>query len=290
MRNAIVVAAAFAATLSTLAVTKDAHATNYSLWIHGRDSAGTPSGFSYWSHSGWANGGVQAGVNAVAVNYDGTQHIANTNSVIVNALNTYCTGANSCYIACHSAGCPQLAYAYAYHKGAWNVIWVLAGGDAEGGSELANAGSWLTGLAIDSDLHTSTMRGMMNHDIVGDDIEGWMYSYMGGDWSSLTNLFFPCNSSFLGIWYSWAANDSVIAFHSSGRYRNSGGYQSDGDTNYQGTGGNGTWWDWTDALWVDANNGVAGHCINGGFLGSCQEGTSGGVMGVVSGTMAGYAK
>jgi hypothetical protein len=122
--------------------------------------------------------------------------------------------------------------------------------------------------------------------MLGNQIAGYVYNYSGGDWSSLTNVFFPCNSSFLGVCYSWAANDSVVAFHSSGHFRSSGGYQSNGNT----TGNGSSWWNWSYALWTDANNGVSGHCINGGFLGSCQEGTSGGVMGVVSGTMNGYAR
>jgi hypothetical protein len=288
MSKSLLVAAGLAAALTTFAATKEAHATNYSLWIHGRSS--TPSGFSYWTHSGYAGNGIAAGVNPVAVNYDGTQHISATNGVIVNALNTYCTGANSCYVACHSAGCAQLGYAFAYsNPGTWHVIWVAEGGSAEGGSELANVGSWLTGWNIDSDLHTGTMRAMYNHDLVGDHIQGWMYPYLGGDWSTLTNVFFPCNSSFLGVCYSWAANDSVVAFHSSGRFRSTGGWQSDSDYNTTTHTTGGSWYDWSDALWVDANNGVAGHCVIGAFLGACQEGTTAGVMGVVRGTMAAYA-
>ena len=272
---------------STLCFAQTASATTYSLWIHGRSS--TPSAWSYWSHSGWANNSVgDVGVNPIAVNYDGTAHISSTNPGVVAALDTYCKGGNSCYVACHSAGCAQIGYAVAYNQPMrWNIIWVLTAGSAEGGSELANAGSWLTGWDIDSDLHVSTMRGMYNHDLVGDQIEGYMYNYLGGDWSSLTNVFFPCNSSFLGVCYSWAANDSVVAFHSSGRFRSSGGYQSDSNTT-ETTGG--SYWDWSRVLFADANNGSYGHCINGGFLGSCQEGGSGGIVGVESGTMNAYAK
>ncbi len=309
MRNALCIIAGLAAlTLST-----EASATNYTLWIHGRNSGGTPSGVSYWSHAGWAANpawactcadqaggnqcgcaqatasGLVAGVNAVAVDYDGSAHISATNGVIVTALNAFCTGGNSCYVTCHSAGCAQLGYAFAYSfnpSNPWNVIWVVTGGSAAGGSELANAGSWLTGYDIDSDLHTGTVRAMYNHDLLGDHTMGWVYTVLGGDWSSATNTIFPCHSSTWGVCYSWAANDSVEAFHSTGHFRQVSGTQS--DTNTGGSISGGSWWDHTLALFVDGNNGSYGHCIVGSY--PCQEGGSGGIMGVVSPLMAQYAR
>jgi hypothetical protein len=183
-----------------------------------------------------------------------------------------------------------------YESGQWAILDVYTGGAADGGSELANSGSWLTGWNIDSDLHTGTMRGMYNHDVEGDQVHrygGWVYNYVGGDWSSITNTFFPCHGTFLGICDAWSGNDSVVAFHSSGNYRavnSSTGFSNGGNT----TGG--SFWDYRKANFVDKNNGNLGHCVEVGFLGSCKEGSAGsmntnngGIMGYVSGQVAAYA-
>ena len=94
-----------------------ASAKNYTLWIHGRNSgggtvAGTYSDFRYWGPSTTA-----AGVNKIAVNWDGVSSIASTNGAIRNALDCYCTGANFCYIAAHSAGDAQIGYALSQYGG-----------------------------------------------------------------------------------------------------------------------------------------------------------------------------
>src|SRR5579883_778902 len=98
--------------LAALSFAESAHATNYSIWIHGRNTGGTPSGWSYWSHSGYGGQGIATGVNAQPANYDGTQHISVSNPNVNNVLDTYCKAGsgNSCYVACHSAGCAQIGY------------------------------------------------------------------------------------------------------------------------------------------------------------------------------------
>jgi hypothetical protein len=277
-----------AAALSSCAVfvTASASAANYTLWVHGRNG-GVPAAFSYWvDHTGYnvtncstVDGNNVCTTNAgyatpVAVDYDGSQHISVTNPIVTSAIETYCSGSNSCYIECHSAGCAQVGYTFANTgapAGGWHVNWVRTAGSAAGGSELANDGSWLTGYNIDSDLHTGTMRAMYNHDKLGDSIGGHVYNYLGGDWSSLTNVLFPCHSSFWGVCYSWANNDSVEAYHSSGHFRSVSGTQSDSCNG--GTGG--SCWDYSTATLVDT--GSFGHCLIGGFLGSCQEGSQGGI-------------
>lgn len=274
--------------LSMLAAAS-ASAANYTVWVHGRNTGGTPAGFTYWTdHTGYnvtncagtnpADGltcGNAAGyATPVAADYDGTQHISITNPGVTAIMNTYCSGANSCYVECHSAGCAQVGYTVANTPtpaGGWHINWVRTAGSAAGGSELANAGSWFTGYNIDADLHTGTMRGMYNHDLLGDRIGGHVYNYLGGDWASVTNTFFPCHSSFWGVCYSWAANDSVLAFHSTGHFRNTSGAQSDGCNG--GTGG--TCWDYSTATFVDGNNGSWGHCMSGSY--PCQEGNQGGI-------------
>ena len=301
MRLSTLVASVAVAAASLLTVGTASAAGNHTLWLHGRSSgyAGLPTwNFSYWGHGGWANGNVaQTGVDPRAVNYDGTDHISTTNGTIRAALDASCSRSNgdACYVVCHSAGCAQIGYAMAnYYTGQWNIINVYTGGSAAGGSELANAGSWLTGWNIDSDLQTGNMRAMYNHDAIGNDISGWVYNYVGGDWSSITNTFFPCASNH---WYGctgWAGNDSVVAFHSSGHFRSTN--SSTGFSNGGSTSG-GSFWNWTAASFVDANNGNLGHCVNSGFLGSCKEGSpgnmnnnNGGIMGFVSNNVANLAR
>jgi hypothetical protein len=273
LKSALAAVAALTLTLSAA----DAHATNFSLWIHGRTS-GTPTGWSYWKNSHGQQ--IETGVNAVPVNYNGSAHISQSNPSVVTALNQYCTGSNSCYIQCHSAGCSQIGYAEALYPGHWNIIWVLTGGSAAGGSELAgNLAYFFTGSSLDQDLAVGTMRGLYNHDVLGDDIAGYVYNYVGGDYAALTTCLFPG-----GCLFGSGGNDSAVAFHSSGHYRNSGTY---GKAASNGAAG-GSFWDYSWALWVDSTNGSAGHCIDGSY--PCQEGSSGGVMGVVASTAAAYDK
>ena len=301
MRLSSLVASVAVAAVSFLSAASASAAGNHTLWLHGRSSGYANLGswdFSYWSHGGWSNGNVaQTGVDPKAVNYDATDHISTTNGVIRAALDANCSSANgdACYVVCHSAGCAQIGYAMAnYSTGQWHVLEVFTGGSAAGGSELANAGSWLTGWNIDSDLHTGAMRSLYDHDALGNRIQGWVHNYVGGDWSSITNTIFPCASNH---WYGctgWAGNDSVVAFHSSGHFRStdaSTGFSNAG--NYSG----GSFWNWTKAEFVDANNGNLGHCIHSGFLGSCKEGSrwdmnndNGGIMGHVSNSIASLAK
>jgi hypothetical protein len=168
-----------------------AFATNYTLWIHGRTSSGSPGStglngygdFSYWGPASKIS--VPGQLN-VAVNWDGKSSIANTNVVIRSALDRFCTGDNWCTIASHSAGNLQIGYALAhygssdrlvrdayltssgwvfvtpadgirYQKG-WNIHWVDVAGGAAGGSELSDAArvgsnlSWVPGLGSFSAL------------------------------------------------------------------------------------------------------------------------------------------
>ena len=278
--------ALLAALPATLLVASEASATNYTIWIHGRNSGGTPSGFSYWARSGYNsnnNVGQAIGVNAVAADYDGTAHIATSNPTVVGVLNTYCQGQNSCYVACHSAGCSQIGYAVDkyYNSGTgktpWNIIWVMTGGSAAGGSELAgNTAYFFTGLNIDLDLANSTMRGLYNHDHLGDYIIGYVYNNLGGDWATLTTCLFEGGCAFGG-----GQNDSAVSFQSSGHFRHDGTEGGDSATGSAG----GTWWDYSYAWYYVDTNDTYGHCIVGSY--PCEEGATGGIMGAVS-PLVGY--
>jgi hypothetical protein len=161
---------------ATALVGTQALATNYSLWIHGRNGGTTQRGnyadFSYWGPSSTA-----AGVNKKAVNWLGTQRIATENYRVRDALDCFCTGANWCYIAAHSAGNLQIGYALSLYGGStrykknavpnstgvcgntdgttqvgWNIKWVDIASGAGGGSELADNGDWASSDPLTSDL------------------------------------------------------------------------------------------------------------------------------------------
>ncbi len=72
-------------------------ATNYSLWINGRNGSGVTGNYTDFTY--WGPAATAAGVNKKAVNWDGASRIATSNGIIRNALDCYCTGQNWCYIA-----------------------------------------------------------------------------------------------------------------------------------------------------------------------------------------------
>ena len=107
--NKFSAAVGIAAVLAVSTLAGSAGATTYNtLYIHGRTtSPATPSGSTYWNNSGGTS--IAKGSSIVYVNYNGNQHISQSNPTVTSALNTYCTGTTACVIACHSAGCSRSA-------------------------------------------------------------------------------------------------------------------------------------------------------------------------------------
>ncbi len=215
----------------TVLVASEASATNYSLWIHGRNGGNTQAGnyadFSYWGPSTTA-----AGVNKKAVNWNGTQKIGGQNYRIRDALDCFCTGPNWCYIASHSAGNLQIGYALALYGGTarykknaipnssgvcgntdgttqtgWNIKWVDVASGAGGGSELADKGEWATSDPIVGDLVTTTARALYNHNTTR---SIWFYMFAAAK----------------GTFYSGilpGQDDEAVAYHSTGGVAGSAG-------------------------------------------------------------------
>ncbi|WP_240359065.1 hypothetical protein [Pyxidicoccus trucidator] len=206
-------------------------ATNYTLWIHGKNSGGTQAG-NYADFSNWGPSSTAAGVNKKAVNWDGRQRIGGQNSRVRDALDCFCTGTNWCYIAVHSAGDLQIGYALSLHGGSarykknavpnssgvcgntdgttqvgWNIKWVDVASGAGGGSELADKGEWATSDAIVGDLVTTTARAMYNHNTT----RGiWFYMFAGSK----------------GTFYSGllpGQDDDAVSYHSTGGIAGSAG-------------------------------------------------------------------
>ena len=208
-----------------------AQATNYTLWIHGKNSGGTKPG-NYTDFSNWGPSSTAAGVNKKAVNWDGRQKIAGQNSRVRDALDCFCTGANWCYIAVHSAGDLQIGYALSLYGASarskknatpdangvcgntdgttqtgWNIRWVDVASGAGGGSELADDGEWATSDAIVGDLVTTTARAMYNHSTTR---SLWFYMFAGAK----------------GTFYSGilpGQDDDAVAYHSTGGVAGSAG-------------------------------------------------------------------
>jgi hypothetical protein len=212
------------------AIAVEAGATNYSLWIKGRGSAGAVGNYNDFSY--WGPASVEAGVNKKAVNWDGYNSIATQNGKVRDALDCFCTGQNWCVIAAYSAGDPMIGYALANFGSSqrkvknatpnaagvcgdaggasqtgWNIRFIMVAAGAAGGSELSDAGRWTTGEPLVHDLRTTTMRAMYNHNVTRDI---WFYMFAGAN----------------GTAYSWllpGQDDEAIAYHSSGAVSGSSG-------------------------------------------------------------------
>lgn len=218
--------------------TSQASATNYTLWIHGRSPGNTFNQVTYQDFSYWGPSSTAAGVNKRAVNWDGQSSISNSNGNIRNALDCYCTGANYCFIAAHSAGDMQIGYALAQYgtsarkiKNAtpnssgvcgdttgstqigWNIKWIDIASGAGGGSELANVGQVFTGKPIDYDLKTTNARALYNHNTT----QGrWLYRFAGAK-GTLYSGILP------------GQDDEAVAYHSSGGVSATGSFCNPGD-------------------------------------------------------------
>jgi len=260
MTRPVVQLAAVLAAATTLLASAGASATNYSLWIHGRNTSQSTKVGNYADFSYWGPAGTAAGVNKKSVNWDGVNHLSDTNGSIRNALDCYCTGSNWCYVAAHSTGDPQIGYALAQYgasargiknavpnaagvcgvggtggtQSGWNIKWVDIGGGAGGGTELANLGYWAVSDPITSDLRTGTIRGLYNHNSTD---SSWFYMFSGSKGTAYSGVL-P------------GQDDEVIAYHSSGglsatgSFCNPGDWFCDGQLN-TGTGGTGSVAKWS---------------------------------------------
>ena len=216
--------------LGAALLTALAHATNFSLWVNGRNGSG--QGGNHADFTYWGPASANAGVNKKSVNWDGYNRISSTNGNIRDALDCYCTGTNWCYVAAHSAGNLQIGYALALYgtsarqkknatpnsagqcgntdgstQTGWNIKWVNVAGGAGGGSELADAGDWALSEPLVSDLKTSSARALYNHNST---TGKWFYMFAGAK-GTLYSFVLP------------GQDDEAIAYHSSGGVSGSSG-------------------------------------------------------------------
>lgn len=132
---------------------------NYVVYVHGKGA--DSSGLSNTSGSRWSNSdsyGAASKRRSTAwgasrfVNYDGTQDPRTTGTTraqtkLANAINSFCTGSNKCIIVCHSAGCYATEYYLATKGTPANLLYVVAGASAAGGSTVADIGTTATLLS-----------------------------------------------------------------------------------------------------------------------------------------------
>ncbi len=160
--------------LAGLFFTASVSATNYVIFIHGRtpqNCARTDTDNNYWG----SNSNVTGTWTKRFVNYDGTIDPRGTGTCtgrtkLRATINTYCGTGNTCRIICHSMGCYTTDYLAYIDPTFWagkNIQWSLHAGSATGGSELANAGSWLTGWSADAALNTGTARSWNHNSVLG---------------------------------------------------------------------------------------------------------------------------
>jgi len=219
----------FLAPLCLLLASGLATAANYTLWINGRTGGGTVGDYNSWTY--WGPPAVDAGVNKKSVNWDGRSSIAAASPRIRDALDCFCTGANWCYIATHSAGDLLIGYTLANYGGSvrtvrnavanaagtcgaaggtqtgWNIKWIASAAGSGGGSELANIGAWTTSEPLVQDLKVATARAMYNHNETRG-VGFWMYAGARG---TLYSGVLP------------GQDDEVQAYHSAGGVSGSAG-------------------------------------------------------------------
>lgn len=179
--------------------------TTRTLWVHGLDFLGLSNVvLPYRSTEYWDKQVSELrGPEPVAVNYHGQAYVSQSNVVLQYELDSLCRWPESCYIACHSAGCAQTGYALSLHSDLgtrWNVVEVAAAGSAAGGSELAESGSFLSiGGDLTRDLRVATMRTLYDHNALGVEVAS-----MAGAAGGLTSLDLP------------GQDDGAVAYHSAG--------------------------------------------------------------------------
>lgn len=182
----------------------DALADNYVVYVHGR------------SQDDWDRSAVYpiSGFTPAFVEYNATTAtLAQANVDVRTQLGQYCSGANACIVVSYSNGGLQVGYTQAYYPEVLaNALYVEAGADASGGSELLNGFTSLAGQVfgatypngVDATLSVSAARNAYNHNLSA----GLVTYHLGGntDWHN-------------GLWYVTAAflpgdDDGVVSYAS----------------------------------------------------------------------------
>jgi len=165
-------------------------ANTYKLFVHGRSgsnhcqtisttASATTDYNNYW-------GGAVTGLSDVRyVGFDGTQsggayswNTCGAQRQLYNAMNVFCTGANSCEVYTHSTGGLVAAYFFRYYSPAsngWHVSRAQLLASASGGSELADfSTSYLAWLGFD------TLGGQLDQSVSTTGARSWDHNSANG--------------------------------------------------------------------------------------------------------------
>jgi hypothetical protein len=205
--------------------TRTAHAENSVLYLQGRAWGSWSS--ERVSAAGWTQRTLDFNGNARLDGYE-------TNVIVRNAIQTYCSGANNCVILCYSAGCNRALKAIDDLRASGNTLpglfWIEAAGSAAGGTKLAEmaTGGFVGFMAklfgqqekIDFDLSPGAARGTWGYtqDAVPPDA---MYHTAGnldickGFW-----IFKLCGNAYIdaGVADGLVGFDSAAGASAQGRY------------------------------------------------------------------------
>jgi len=91
--------------------------------------------------------------------------MATATAQMTTTLDTYCTGANLCYVYVYSNGGAVMSRTLALHATAWNIGYVASAASNEGGSEIGGTGfiANIFSCALSGHIGTSDHRNGWNH-------------------------------------------------------------------------------------------------------------------------------
>ena len=267
-----------------------AFATTYIIHLSGmcsKDWSGS-SGLTPGGSGSSSNGGVKsfannwAGTVNVNAQVDQTQgSLSVASSQLVNILNTYCTGSNSCWIYNYSAGDLVLGYTFAHSPTSWNVTSVRTAAGAAGGSNLAGTIAKAVACPFAGNLTESAARGAYTHDW-GYNTGTTIYRTGGNKQMTISNVACVAGSAINFLSFGLISGGTCLQSHNDGAvaYQSSGAYQSTGDYGnfWLSSDPSGSHWYSHASYWVTGSNDVGDYlnhynekgwliCNDGGYYG-----------------------
>jgi len=142
------------AVAASLAIPMTADAETFNIHVGGICSTDFGSTLGTW-----------AGQTSVNAQIDQRDSMATATAQMTTTLDTYCTGANLCYVYVYSNGGAVMSRTLALHSTAWNIGYVASAASNEGGSEIGGTGvlASLFSCALSGHIGTSDHRNGWNH-------------------------------------------------------------------------------------------------------------------------------
>jgi hypothetical protein len=179
-----------------------------------------------------AAGRAGAQVQIKAANWDGRSQIQTSVEFLIELLDKYCTGSNTCDLVGHSTGDALIGYALDKFQAQkrWNINTVFVAGGAGGGTEAAD---WSVAFSntdpVVSQLICTTMRALYNHNMYGlyANVPNIRFVGAGTKTDNVNQSINPVTGkpqSFIpynqGAWLCRGYSDGLVPFHSQGGVSN----------------------------------------------------------------------